>query len=139
MKFQDILNFFRAGKKKDPLSLASELDSIFKNESSRLISLDRGYYESVSDRIKEYNSRILSVKYEKELGRLRVVYPTFYIDFATVDIRLVDLLALFGLGIPILDLKISENSMKLIGELNEYSYEIEIFGVNVGYDVENLS
>jgi hypothetical protein len=48
-------------------------------------------------------------------------------------------MALFSLGVPILTLKVNEKNMKLKGELEGYSYEIETLGLNLNFDVDNLN
>ena len=141
MKFKDLFSFL-GGKNKGKKSLGEKTDflsDLLEKESANLVALDRNYYELVSERVENFNGRVISVAYEKDLGRLRIVYPGFYIDFATIDINLVDLLALFGLGLPNLKLKIAEKSMELEASLEDYSYVVNILGVNLNYDIENLS
>lgn len=140
MKMKDLLSLFK--KKRQEVSERQEssmIEEIFSKESQNLISLDRNYYEMVAEKIESFNGRIVSVSYEKDLGRLRIVYPSFYIDLATIDINLVDLLALFGLGLPDLELKITEKALTLQARLNDYLYTVTILGVNLKFDIENLS
>ena len=138
MDLRDIFNRFK-GKKSPETNTEKILQLIFNQEAVNLISIDRGYYEMIGDKIANYNGKILKIAYDKDLGRLRINYPSFYIDVATVDIKLVDFMALFSLGVPILTLKVNEKNMKLKGELEGYSYEIETLGLNLNFDVDNLN
>jgi Mg2+ and Co2+ transporter CorA len=136
MKFSNIIKYFKKRKKKtqSPEEILSE---IFAQEAMNLVSSDRSYYLMVAEKI-NLNERVFKINYEKELGRLRIVYHNYYIDLATVDIAIVDFLALFGIGIPQIKLVVSETKLFLIGEVTDFKYQVEVLGLNLNYDVDKL-
>lgn len=136
MKFSNIIKYFKKRKKKtqSPEEILSE---IFAQEAVNLVSSDRSYYLMVAEKI-NLNERVYKINYEKDLGRLRIVYHNYYIDLATVDIAIVDFLALFGIGIPQIKLVVSETKLFLIGEVTDFKYQVEVLGLNLNYDVDKL-
>jgi len=136
MKFSNIIKYFKKRKKKtqSPEEILSE---IFAKEATNLVSSDRSYYLMVAEKI-NLNERVYKINYEKDMGRLRIVYHNYYIDLATVDIAIVDFLALFGIGIPQIKLVVSETKLFLIGEVTDFKYQVEVLGLNLNYDVDKL-
>ena len=136
MKFSNINKYFKKRKKKtqSPEEILSE---IFAQEAMNLVSSDRSYYLMVAEKI-NLNERVYKINYEKDLGRLRIVYHNYYIDLATVDIAIVDFLALFGIGIPEIKLVVSETKLFLTGEVTDFKYQVEVLGLNLNYDVDKL-
>lgn len=136
MKFSNIIKYFKK-RKKNTQSPEEILSEIFAQEAMNLVSSDRSYYLMVAEKI-NLNERVFKINYEKDLGRLRIVYHNYYIDLATVDIAIVDFLALFGIGIPQIKLVVSETKLFLIGEVTDFKYQVEVLGLNLNYDVDKL-
>lgn len=136
MKFSNIIKYFKK-QKKNTQSPEEILSEIFAQEAMNLVSSDRSYYLMVAEKI-NLNERVFKINYEKDLGRLRIVYHNYYIDLATVDIAIVDFLALFGIGIPQIKLVVSETKLFLIGEVTDFKYQVEVLGLNLNYDVDKL-